>query len=176
MQQMTLERLKQIAQQFTEDEYNIKLNIPIKLNNRLKTTLGRYRETKAGKPIAIDISSKLLKYADKRVAIGVVKHEAVHYALRQLNKPYNDGDHYFEKELRRLNLPSSVHKERSVLFVGEKYIFHCKQCHRQLMTSIKRVRNEVERYVSPCCRRELQYTETVICDGTDKGKCLFLNK
>lgn len=172
---LKLEKLVQIAKQFTKEEYNLKLDIPIKINNRLKTTLGRYRATRTGEPKQIDVSGKLLTYADDRVAISVIKHEAVHFALNKLNKPYRDGEPYFENELIRLNLPSSTKRERAILFVGEKYIFHCKQCKRHLQTSIKRVKNKTNSYKSKCCNSEIQYVKTVISDGTDDGKCLFLN-
>lgn len=172
--EITLQQLINIAKQFTQDEYKVEFNIPVKINNRLRRTLGRYRETRTGKPIQIDLSGKLLTHAHEQVAIGVMKHEAVHYALKKLNKPYNDGDEYFEKELRRLKLPSSINKKYSVLFVGEQYIFKCIKCNRQLMTTIKKVERESNSYLSSCCQSKLSYVRTIICDGTDNGSCLFL--
>lgn len=166
MPQISLDQLIQKAKQFTKKQYNVELDIPIRINNRLKITLGRYRETNFGQPMQIDIAGKLLTYAHKNVAIDVVKHEAVHFALSKLNKPYHDGDDYFENELIRLNLPSSTRKDRSLLFVGQKYIFHCKQCKNQLITTIKRVKVSTKHYMSSCCNSPLQYVETIICDGT----------
>lgn len=174
MEQKQLNKLESIAKQFIKDEYKLDLDIPIKINSRFKTTLGIYRETHSGIPVQIEIAKRLLQYANKRVIIGVIKHEIVHLALKKLNKPYKDGDDYFEQELERLNLPSSVNKERSIAYVGEKYIFICQQCKRKLTTTIKKVKQKSKLYISPCCRSGLKYVKTTICDGTHNGVCRFL--
>lgn len=174
VEQIKLQQLKEIAQQFIKNEYNMELDIPIKINGRFKTTLGSYRETYAGKPVQIDIAKRLLQYADERVTAGVIKHELVHFALKKLNKPYKDGDEYFERELERLKLPSSVNKERSIQYVGEKYVFKCKKCDKQLLSSIKKVRNETKSFISPCCKSSIRYVKTTIHDGTDNGICKFI--
>jgi len=173
MPEITIEQLTNIAKQFTLNEYNIELDIPIVINNRLKSTLGRYKFTKKGNPIQIDISGKLLSLANRQVAIGVVKHEAVHFALGKLGKPNRDGDPYFEKELIRLGIPSSRNRDRAVKFVGEKYVFECKKCKRNISTTVKKVMRENELYLSSCCHSRLQYVETIIGDGTKNGVYLF---
>jgi len=175
MTHISLEKLRLIAKEFTREQYGLELTIPIKQNNRLKTTLGRFCLTRQGEAYQIDISNKLLKYAHKQVAIGVVKHEAVHFALHFLEKPYRDGDLYFEEELKRLQLPSSTHKERSIAFVGKTYIFSCSHCQNVLKSTIKKVKAHYKQYVSSCCQESILYEWTEIGDGRLESKCLFLN-
>lgn len=174
-QQITLDYLTNVARNFINNEYNIDLNIPIKINNRLRRTLGRYLENQSGKPSHIDLSNKLFIYAHQAVAIGVVKHEVLHYALKKLNKPSKDGEPYFERELERLQLPSSTNPNRSIMYVGKKYVFHCSKCHQELVSTIKRVKQKPNSYRSSCCKQRFIYSKTIICDGTHNGICLFLN-
>lgn len=175
-QQITLDKLKKAAEQFAKREYNLSLTIPIEVNNRLKKTLGRYLENEKGDPLRIDISGRLLTYAHYLIALGVVKHEVVHYALNKLNKPAKDGEDYFERELERLNLPSSTNQKRVILYVGEKYVFNCSNCNKELTSTIKNSKQNPHLYRSSCCNKQLKFKKTIVCDGTAEGVCLFLNR
>src|SRR5690625_4133127 len=59
---ITEDELTQIADQFLQKNYGVTLDIPIKRNNRLRTTLGRYVVSHDDKPLRIEIAGNTLRY------------------------------------------------------------------------------------------------------------------
>ena len=111
--------LTKIAQVFLKIHYGLGLDIPIKRNNRLRSTHGRfiinnYNHT----PLRIEIAGKTLDYGTDEVIISILKHECIHYALFVQGRAYRDGHPEFEAELRKHNAPST-----NTLKIGLYYLF-----------------------------------------------------
>lgn len=102
--QMDAEQIKKYANRFLRREYQIELIIPIVINARLSSTLGQliYNKTN-NRPVRLEFSKRYLINGDIEDIKKVIKHECIHYALFMKKLPYNDGDPYFEEELRKHN-------------------------------------------------------------------------
>lgn len=151
----TVQQLEEIAKQFLIENFNLKLNIPIRISNRMSRTLGNFRVmentitgVKRAKDIAI--SGNLLKHYKTEDVVDTLKHECVHYALFMLGKPYQDGQHYFEKTLKQLGVSSTQTTE----FKGKVHVYGCTSCNYQF----HRVRRfNVSNYRCGKCRGSLAY-------------------
>ena len=111
-----------IAREFLDKEFSIKLDIPIFINNRMKSMFGRFRR-RNGVSFQIDISKEFIETHPREHVIDVLKHELVHYALFELGKPHRDGQDYFENTLKRLGISSTRTYQQLGKF--HKYICKC---------------------------------------------------
>lgn len=109
-----LNEARTFANKFLMENFNMKLEIPIKMNGRLTRTMGRYLSRNyfgSVVPTSIELSKTYLVAAlivgDLEEMYDTLKHELVHYALSVQGKNYNDGDYEFEKKLYELNISSS---------------------------------------------------------------------
>ena len=109
-----LKEAKTFANKFLMENFNMRLEIPIKMNGRLSSTLGRYMSrTYFGEfmPVSIELSKTHLTAAlivgDVEEVYDTLKHELVHYALSVQGKNFNDGSYDFEMKLYELNISSS---------------------------------------------------------------------
>lgn len=110
-----LKQAKAFANEFLMENFNIKLEIPIEINGRLSSTLGRYMAKRTFfdniMPVKIELSKKHLLAAfivnDLEDVYDTLKHELVHYALSVQGKDFNDGAYDFEMKLYELNISSS---------------------------------------------------------------------
>lgn len=161
---MDIQQLEKIANDFLIDSYGLTLDIPIVRNNRLRTTLGVFISYKGNiAPARIEIAGKVFEYAQESVLIDILKHECVHYALRELNKPYSDGDVYFESELKRLNVGASEDN-----YVGKDYVCKCDKCGAVFETSVlAHIKLAGKKYKTSCCRSGYTVTDVIISDGTE---------
>ena len=157
----TLPEVEKIARDFLSKTYDLELSIPIKINNRLTTTLGRFRwrrltaqsGRKMGVPLSIEISGKYLRYGDSKDIVSTIKHECCHYALFVSGLPFRDGDTYFENELKRYGInPSGTsyfEQKRNVRVYEcrcDEHIFlrtispsYCKNCLQDLVYKEQRL-------------------------------------
>lgn len=104
--------------------WDIEINIPIEINNKLKKTLGRYiYERSKGLiiPIGIELSGEMIKNAEKEIIVHILKHEVCHYVLSMKTKKFLDGDEEFESELQRIGAPSSK-------MIEVQYLTYCSSC------------------------------------------------
>lgn len=165
MTQLTIDDLTQIARDFLREEYDLPLEIPIKRNNRLSRTLGRFTFDYDWTPRRIDISGELFKYGADEAIIDTLKHELVHYALCVKGEPFDDGHPHFESELRRLSVSST---EQTSL--GPSAVYSCDKCRKIQYTCSKRYVKALEKstrgYRTRCCNAPLTYIKTEIFDGT----------
>ncbi|UMO76804.1 hypothetical protein [Enterococcus phage phiSHEF13] len=106
------ETMTEYVNDFLEQAYGNIPPISVYINSRLSRTLGwfQYYLKDNGKPPYIEVSSRLVKSAilltdtehkecAYRALNDVLRHEAIHYALYVLDKPFSDGDDTFEKDL-----------------------------------------------------------------------------
>lgn len=158
----TIEELSDVANKFLRDTYQLELEIPIVINNRLRIAMAKYvTQWKTDIPKRIELAGSLLKYGHEDVIVDTLKHELVHYALNVLNLPCDDGDDYFENELKRLNIGAT-----EICYVGELYKCKCSKCDSNLLTHVK---SEFKsgKYVTTCCKGKVEYLETLIFNGTE---------
>lgn len=159
---MSEEELTEIAKQFLAHHYGINLTIPVRRNNRLRSTHGRF-VIRNNRPEAIDLAGYLLTFGARSTIIGVLKHECIHYALFLLGKDHRDGSAPFETELEKHHAP----KTRSVM-VGKYYNFICDECGRSTSTRRKRVVTTPQSYRTTCCHAHLTICGEIIYDGTEQ--------
>lgn len=152
--------LQQFAEQFLQKNYGITLTIPVKINNRLRTTLGRYVYSSTGTPIKIELAGSVITYGTKETIHNILKHECIHFAFHKLNKKMEDGDPCFEAELIKHNAPST-----HSLKVGKFYIFQCEKCSKKSETNIKNVKKYPQKYRTTCCSARLNIVKERIYRG-----------
>lgn len=144
---MNEEMLTDYAAAFLQENFQLPLTIPIQRNNRLRAAYGRFVYTNHKKPLRIEIAGLLFDYARENVLYSVLRHECIHYALFTLNKPYHDGNAYFEAVLQQYDAAAT-----NTLKVGKYIVYTCQSCQKQYETRVKQVAKTPEKYRTTCCR------------------------
>ena len=130
---LTLEEIEDIIKEFLWENYKLELKIPISINGRLTSVMGRFTwkkykgftvDGRVGEPVDIQISKKYLQYGSKDDIVDTIKHEAVHYALFVKGLPHSDGDKHFEEELKRLGVTAT--ETSSYKFPRNVRVYTCK--------------------------------------------------
>ena len=108
---VNINELVSYSKSFLKSTYGIELEIPVTINNRLKTCCGRFRykiNRASGNttPISVELNGFFVNNHSKDVVLDVLAHELVHYALYTLGKPHSDGHPVFERELKKLGVIS----------------------------------------------------------------------
>lgn len=152
-EELLAEIISQVGE-FLSDEYNVDLDIPITINGRLTSTLGRFRYNRH-EAVGIELSKNLITYNDISSIMSVALHEAVHYALYELGLPNSDGHPVFENELKKHSIVSNYNKNTNLKFLTlktmvlykcgcednihtrqkallKKYRYHCTKCGEDL--------------------------------------------
>ena len=123
---ITQTELEAVANEFLEENFTLGLYVPLVINNRLTSTLGkvtiqRNRQTKETNPIQIALSGNMVKHASREIIIDTLKHECIHYALVMTNQPFQDNDSYFIDTCNRL-------KVGLTRTVAVTYLHECSHC------------------------------------------------
>lgn len=147
------EKLERNAREFLMEAYGIELKIPVVINPRLKKVYGRFRYYKNRKEsIRIEMSKNYIMYQDWKTIYETLKHECIHHALYELDKPYRDGDSYFESELKK----HGSHSTGTVEYKGKVVEYICTGCNR-----ISRVKRRYPRngagYVCGRCESPIKF-------------------
>lgn len=129
---MTLPQLKDVtesflnewANEFTVKEWNKMLDIPININNRLRSKNGYFRFYPNGRPIEIGLNVKGCKSIEE--LIGVLKHELCHWHCFTEGLQYDDGTKDFESMLLSVGAPSTFvgldqKRSRTIQNIVSKY-------------------------------------------------------
>lgn len=120
--------LNRLAKDLCKEHWGLDLTIPVKINGRLRKLFARFtgaliyqngKETR--KPKSIDISSFASKHFKDEAIVDVLKHELCHYACFVNNKPFKDGDVYFEMELKRVGACSNTTSKEEKINRGYVY-------------------------------------------------------
>lgn len=99
---------RKFCKKFLKEEFDLNLDIPVKINARLSKTLGFFTHYSGrGRAVELNFSKKLFEVYSMEDIIGVLKHECTHYALYELGKPFHDGDEYFENYLKKVGASST---------------------------------------------------------------------
>lgn len=145
--------LRQYAKNWLKETYNLELEIPIYINNRLSRMLGYFKRER-DKPHSISIARRLIDYYGKEVTLDVLKHELIHYACYLLGKPFGDGDWYFENELKK----HGVSRTRTYKFKGMAHVYSCQSCGKVTSERSRKIgENQLSYYYSRCCHAPLKY-------------------
>lgn len=148
--------LTRYADDFLKENYGIRLNIPIKINGRLIKTMGRFVYfVHSKKPSVIELSKILIENNEMDVILNILKHELVHYALFVLGKPSDDGEEYFENELKRLGIVSQS-TIKDITINVPRHVYVCNNCNHHY--KVKR-RLKYDGYFHRCnhCKGRLTY-------------------
>jgi len=139
---------------FLEENYPHIPMIPVKINGRLKRSLGRYIHHRGTRQaIGIEISKDMIKHYPKEEILDTMRHELTHYALHFDGRPYRDGHPVFERELVKNNASSTG----TTKFRGIKEIvtYKCKNCNKESSTFTKSVAKNPDRYNTRCCGSDI---------------------
>jgi hypothetical protein len=134
-------KLADYARTFLSEAYGMTLDIPLKINGRLKKTLGWFEVRKTQfidgsierKALDIEISAQYVTLAALDGQRGIenllstVRHECIHYALFSQGRPYGDGEAEFESELRKHNTGSTNTKGYTLSYIdraGEEWAWN----------------------------------------------------
>lgn len=105
---MTEQEIVEYTRNFLKEWYNMELDIPVKINGRLSSTLGRFTfNRKERRPLEIEISRKYLIHGKLKDIKSTLRHEATHYYCFVNGLDHRDGSDDFESELRRHNTNST---------------------------------------------------------------------
>lgn len=137
------------------------LKVPIKRNNRLRTTLGRFVVSSNQRPLCIEIAGFTLDYGARDIVIGIVKHECIHYAFHIMGNPSSDGHPQFESELKKHGAPSTKSTK-----IGRHFVFICNACGKESESRLKQLNRTPHQYRTSCCKSTLSVIGERIYDGT----------
>lgn len=105
---MSQKEIENFCKAFLKENYDLMLGIPVKINPRLFSTLGSFIHGRGrNKPVELEFNKKFIDGGEIEDIIQVIKHECIHYALYLLDKPFLDGERYFEEELIKHGVPST---------------------------------------------------------------------
>ena len=126
MCQVTPNELLSYANDFLIKNYGMELNVPLKINGRLKKTYGcfRYltnRMTGESKELSVELNKTFVIHNSKEDVFNVLRHELIHYACFKMNKPHSDGERYFENELKKHNTYSQTDVNRMEVKMKSRY-------------------------------------------------------
>ena len=119
--------LKRCAEKFLRSNFNLELEIPIRISKRMKSKLGVFIVKYRGDEVTgseIVISESFITNNEKSAVLDVLYHECVHYALYKTGQPYRDSDSTFIRTLRRLG----ISRTRSYKYRGESFLYECRKC------------------------------------------------
>lgn len=153
-------QLNDMCSELMEMMWGEKLEVPVKINGKLKRTFGKFISYRLSlneyKPSAVEISKSLLSGQYKLSTVeSVIKHELCHYYLCKIGKEFSDGSYTFEKELKRIG----AHSTRIIKSLDRKHECICETCKRVVAryTSEGKAKSTVKQCISGCCRSKLQY-------------------
>lgn len=154
-------QLVSYANKFLQENYQMGMGIPLKINGRLKTVQGRFISRRGQKftPLRIELSKDLVEKASQEAILDTLRHELIHYALYMKGLPYKDGQSCFENELRKHNTSST----RTTGATGKRYVISCSKCNRlnTFVRNTKRLRYYIKTIdfctCSKCGTYTLQY-------------------
>lgn len=137
MAQYNIYQLRNYANKFLQENYNMSLEIPLTLNSRLKKTCGWFRSNvyRDGRREAkcIEMNKFFVENNEPTVVLDILRHELTHYALFALGKQFRDGEADFENELRAKGIvsQSSINKYNIESKPVSLQIYECASCHTE---------------------------------------------
>lgn len=141
--------------------YGYTLDIPVTINSRLSSTLGRVMYRKKGSefvPIRIEFSRDLLQSGDDSLIMDTIKHEMAHFFVLKDTKKNHNHDEYWKRWAKILGCsPKASIKVTDNNEFSYKYKIVCSKC-GQIVGLKKRASDVVKnpwKYRSSCCNEKL---------------------
>lgn len=163
MCQITMSELENYANEFLNKNYNMSLNVPLVVNGRLKKTYGRFRYTinrvtGATKEVSVELNKTFIIHNSKEAVFNVLRHELIHFALFKLNKPFDDGQSYFENELKKHNTYSQYDINMMEVKLKSQYKkYYSYECNCGESKTTKNITNGL--YSCMICKKRLVVTK-----------------
>lgn len=177
--------LTRVIEEFTDicNKAKVEVNVPIELNNRLSTTLGRVRFRRFGDynyiAVTVQFSTKFITNATDEEIWNVIAHEAAHYIILERYNENHNHDQLFKEVCKEIGCSNDkaryqLSKETEDRLykkdqsntkvksnVNAKYVIYCPHCGvvgvRQRMCKALK---ELEHYrCSKCDSNELYYKQ-----------------
>ena len=157
-------KIEEVRQMFNTlcIEHNVELNVPIEVNGRLTSTLGRVRYLFVNNiyvPINVEFSKKHLELSSKEEIIDTIKHEFVHYYLIKTDPTVRHGhDKVFKAFCTKIGCIPKATKSGTYEDEQHKYSIYCKGCgkliaHRDRACKLTKNPNL---YITKCCGTGLE--------------------
>lgn len=111
-----IEGMTLFARGWISDEFQVELNIPICINNKLTSTAGNFKykvekvvvngRCSSNESIAreITLAGFLVEHNNYSTVENTLKHELIHYALHEMGSPFSDGDFEFKSACHGRNV------------------------------------------------------------------------
>nr|WP_082970868.1 SprT-like domain-containing protein [Mycobacterium sp. E3298] len=125
----TSQSLQEKAKFFVKHLWNMELDIPVRVNNRLKRTYGWCAET------YIELSPRILH--DELMTDDTLLHELCHWYCRKVGQEYDDHTTFFEDELERIGASSTettIFKNGAFLYLYPYGCYKCTLCEKNYQT------------------------------------------
>lgn len=158
-----LNRIRKVMSEFTEKNYRLPLDLKVEWSGRLKVKWGYFgvkvykKEEKITRvEEKIVLSKYLIGSKNKEMVDKIAKHEALHYALYKLGKPYRDGESVFENELKKHGLVSTSVSSDDLDVTKELYVWICSKCKNIVKSGGKTRKDYSKNYTSRCCMAKLE--------------------
>lgn len=136
----TVEKLTTECQNLS-DKFNDKFDIPVTINSRLTTTLGRCRSRRdmadQWAPFEIQFSKQFLENSSDSDIISVIKHEWAHYYAVKSTKEKHGHDSYFKNICAKIGCQNDQRQFKGITSNEEKkfkYEVWCGDCGKLIAT------------------------------------------
>lgn len=153
--------LEKNAREFLMDAYGLELKIPVLINSRLKSKNGVFwHRTNRKESLRIEISKTYIEHQEWKTVLSTLKHECIHYALYEMDKPYEDGTPTFEAEI----VKHGSHSTGTVAYKGKVVQYACTAdgC-KTVYQKKKRYPRDGKGYRSGCCKAPIKNVgETIV--------------
>lgn len=124
--------LLKLTKQLSKKYFNRSFGHQVRLNNRLRTTGGRYLPMEK----VIELNPKYITEMDFSEVVGIIKHELCHYHLHIQGKGYRDKDADFKALLKATGSPRycqplpSMKKKKRHVYICTKCSFEYRRVRR----------------------------------------------
>ena len=150
---MNEKELESHAKAFLRDNFDLSLDIPVRVSRRMKSKLGVFTVKYYGRKVTgseIVMSESFILNNGRTAVLDVLYHECVHYALYRTGQPYRDSDATFICTLEALGISRS----RSYRYRGESFLYECRKCRYRFSKNMK---GYEKRYRCRRCRGKFLY-------------------
>lgn len=155
----------------------VKFDIPVTLNSRFKTTLGRciYKRIVSDSqdfpnysiiPTKIEISEKLIKNCTDKSIIDVVDHEMCHYIATTITHQRHGHDTVFKKYCAMIGTDNNGMYDRNVEYKPNsephfKFDLYCSCCGKKIGGRHRHCQlvDHAENYSTRCCHSPIKVVQ-----------------
>ena len=164
----TIEKIERECKRIAESQNEV-LNIPVKINGRLTSTLGRVKyeyQDNIPIPTIIEFSKSFIEKSDDATILSVIQHEMAHWLITVKTAENHGHDKFFKSMCAKLGCNNdgchiNTENTRNTLETRYKYVIICKNCGpiggKTRMCPTLRHINEC--WCKKCNSRELTYIQ-----------------